>query len=117
MANALYDRSNYIVKRRSIFDSKSKKGSNNKRKESYGCEALNWSPDVQTTDDELNGKSWLIMEFQRVIQDKSKIKLLLNHFIPDLFFSSRGELSDDEGDKDEGTKAFYFINCHSLVEH
>ncbi|ESO95141.1 hypothetical protein LOTGIDRAFT_232221 [Lottia gigantea] len=34
-------------------------------------------------------------------EDKSKIKLLLNHFIPDMFFSPRGDLSDDEMDKDE----------------
>ncbi|KAL5019521.1 hypothetical protein ScPMuIL_002413 [Solemya velum] len=31
-------------------------------------------------------------------EDKQKIKQLLMHFIPDLFFIPRGELSDDEGD-------------------
>ena len=35
-------------------------------------------------------------------EDKHKIKVLLKHFIPDLFFTARGELSDDELDKDEG---------------
>ncbi|XP_014680684.1 PREDICTED: paired amphipathic helix protein Sin3a-like isoform X2 [Priapulus caudatus] len=34
-------------------------------------------------------------------EDKYKIKQLLNHFIPDLFYVARGELSDDEGDKDD----------------
>ncbi|XP_013418836.1 paired amphipathic helix protein Sin3a isoform X2 [Lingula anatina] len=34
-------------------------------------------------------------------EDKQKIKQLLYHFIPDLFFTPRGELSDDEGDKEE----------------
>ena len=34
--------------------------------------------------------------------DKQKIKQLLLHFIPDLFHIPRGELSDDEGDKEEG---------------
>ncbi|KAK3597908.1 hypothetical protein CHS0354_042245 [Potamilus streckersoni] len=33
--------------------------------------------------------------------DKRKIKVLLKHFIPDLFFLPRGELSDDEMDRDE----------------
>ncbi|XP_064596113.1 paired amphipathic helix protein Sin3b-like isoform X2 [Liolophura sinensis] len=33
--------------------------------------------------------------------DKQKIKQLLYQFIPDMFFSPRGELSDDEGEKDE----------------
>ena len=36
-------------------------------------------------------------------EDKQKIKLLLKHFIPDLFFSPRQELSDDEMDHDDGT--------------
>ncbi|KAL3886413.1 hypothetical protein ACJMK2_026411 [Sinanodonta woodiana] len=34
-------------------------------------------------------------------EEKHKIKVLLKHFIPDLFFSPRGELSDDEIDRDE----------------
>ena len=33
-------------------------------------------------------------------EDKHKIKVLLKHFIPDLFFTARGDLSDDE--KDDG---------------
>ncbi|XP_069103169.1 paired amphipathic helix protein Sin3a-like isoform X1 [Argopecten irradians] len=33
--------------------------------------------------------------------DKQKIKVLLKHFIPDLFFTPRAELSDDEMDKDD----------------
>ena len=36
-------------------------------------------------------------------EDKQKIKQLLYHHLPDLYFTSRGELSDDEGDNDEGT--------------
>ena len=31
-------------------------------------------------------------------EDKQRIKLLLKHFIPDLFFHPRQELSDDEQD-------------------
>lgn len=34
-------------------------------------------------------------------EDKQKIKQLLHHFLADLYFIPRGELSDDEGDKDE----------------
>lgn len=33
-------------------------------------------------------------------EDKQRIKLLLKHFIPDLFFHPRQELSDDERDED-----------------
>lgn len=33
-------------------------------------------------------------------EDKQRIKLLLKHFIPDLFFHTRQELSDDEQDDD-----------------
>ena len=35
-------------------------------------------------------------------EDKQKIKQFLHHHIPDLYFTTRGELSDDEGDNDEG---------------
>ncbi|XP_015185783.1 PREDICTED: paired amphipathic helix protein Sin3a isoform X2 [Polistes dominula] len=34
-------------------------------------------------------------------EDKQRIKLLLKHFIPDLFFHQRQELSDDERDEDD----------------
>ncbi|XP_015113100.1 paired amphipathic helix protein Sin3b isoform X4 [Diachasma alloeum] len=34
-------------------------------------------------------------------EDKQRIKLLLRHFIPDLFFHPRQELSDDERDEDD----------------
>lgn len=34
-------------------------------------------------------------------EEKQRLKQLLKHFIPDLFFTMRGELSDDEQDKDE----------------
>lgn len=33
-------------------------------------------------------------------EDKQKIKALLKHFIPDMFFHPRQELSDDEQDED-----------------
>ena len=36
-------------------------------------------------------------------EDKQKIKQLLHHHIPDLYFTARGELSDDEGENDDGT--------------
>lgn len=39
-------------------------------------------------------------------EDKQRIKILLKHFIPDLFFTSRQELSDDEMDKDDGMDEF-----------
>ena len=35
-------------------------------------------------------------------EDKQKLKMLLKHFIPDLFFTPRAELSDDELDNDDG---------------
>ena len=35
-------------------------------------------------------------------EDKQKIKQLLHHLLADLFFIQRGELSDDEGDREEG---------------
>ncbi|XP_053386924.1 LOW QUALITY PROTEIN: paired amphipathic helix protein Sin3a-like [Mercenaria mercenaria] len=34
-------------------------------------------------------------------EDKQRIKVLLKHFIPDLFFTPRQDLSDDEMDKDD----------------
>ncbi|KAK0096562.1 hypothetical protein PV326_005141 [Microctonus aethiopoides] len=34
-------------------------------------------------------------------EDKQRIKILLKHFIPDLFFHPRQELSDDERDEDD----------------
>ena len=40
-------------------------------------------------------------------EDKQKIKQLLYHMMPDLFFIPRGELSDDEADKDEGEHAAF----------
>jgi len=50
---------------------------------------------------------WYNMNLLHVLgihkEDKQKIKLLLKHFIPDLFFSPRQELSDDEMDHDDGT--------------
>lgn len=33
-------------------------------------------------------------------EDKQRIKLMLKHFIPDLFFHPRQDLSDDERDDD-----------------
>ncbi|CAL1533075.1 unnamed protein product [Lymnaea stagnalis] len=33
---------------------------------------------------------------------KTRIKQLVKHFVPDLFFAPRGELSDDDGDLNEG---------------
>ena len=35
-------------------------------------------------------------------EEKQKIKQLLLHFLPDLMFLERGELSDDEDEDDEG---------------
>ena len=35
-------------------------------------------------------------------EEKQKIKQLLLHFLPDLMFMERGELSDDEDEDDEG---------------
>ena len=44
-------------------------------------------------------------------EDKQRIKQLLKHFMPDFFFTPRGELSDDEGDKDDGED----INQYNLM--
>jgi len=35
-------------------------------------------------------------------EDKQRIKVLLKHFIPDMFFTQRQDLSEDEMDKEEG---------------
>jgi hypothetical protein len=40
-------------------------------------------------------------------EHKQKIKQLLKHFMPDLFYTARGELSDDEMDKDDGESSIY----------
>ena len=40
---------------------------------------------------------------------KAKIKQLVKHFVPDLFFAPRGELSDDDGDLNDG-KLWYVIH-------
>lgn len=42
--------------------------------------------------------------------DKQRIKILLKHFIPDLFFHPRQELSDDEQDDDSKFLTHVFIN-------
>ena len=42
-------------------------------------------------------------------EDKVKIKQLLLHFLPDMFFMQRGELSDDEMDKEDGMENFNII--------
>lgn len=46
-------------------------------------------------------------------EDKQRIKILLKHFIPDLFFHQRQELSDDERD-DDGNYMFA-INFKSFI--
>lgn len=40
-------------------------------------------------------------------EDKQKIKQLLRHFIPDLFDTERGVLSDDDADDDETSNVLY----------
>ena len=37
--------------------------------------------------------------------DKHKIKKLLHHFLPDLFYTPRGHLSDNEEEEDDGEDA------------
>lgn len=44
-------------------------------------------------------------------QEKTKIKHILRQFIPDLFFSPRQQLSDDE--RDDGTQSVLF-DAHAL---
>ncbi|KAG7188436.1 hypothetical protein KM043_008080 [Ampulex compressa] len=44
-------------------------------------------------------------------EDKQRIKLLLKHFIPDLFFHPRQELSDDERDEDEDKEDLGVAAC------
>ena len=49
-------------------------------------------------------------------EDKQKIKQLLHHFLADLYFVARGELSDDEGDKDEDMELDEIENSNSKEE-
>ncbi|XP_076678787.1 SIN3 transcription regulator family member A isoform X6 [Andrena cerasifolii] len=44
-------------------------------------------------------------------EDKQRIKLLLKHFIPDLFFHTRQELSDDERDEDDEKEDLNVAAC------
>ncbi|XP_076639909.1 SIN3 transcription regulator family member A isoform X4 [Colletes latitarsis] len=44
-------------------------------------------------------------------EDKQRIKLLLKHFIPDLFFHPRQELSDDERDEDDEKEDMNVAAC------
>ncbi|XP_076647115.1 SIN3 transcription regulator family member A isoform X4 [Halictus rubicundus] len=44
-------------------------------------------------------------------EDKQRIKLLLKHFIPDLFFHPRQELSDDERDEDDEKEDLNVAAC------
>ncbi|XP_034946100.1 paired amphipathic helix protein Sin3a isoform X2 [Chelonus insularis] len=46
-------------------------------------------------------------------EDKQRIKILLKHFIPDLFFHPRQELSDDERDDDEEKEDTGITPCGS----
>ena len=48
-------------------------------------------------------------------EDKQRIKQLLYHHLPDLYFTPRGELSDDEGDNDEGTAKLLESVTESMV--
>ena len=43
-------------------------------------------------------------------EDKFKIKQLLLQYMPDLFFMPRGELSDDEADRDDGKFCRFYVN-------
>lgn len=46
-------------------------------------------------------------------EDKQRIKLLLKHFIPDLFFHPRQELSDDERDEDDEKDDVNVATCNN----
>ncbi|XP_071557175.1 paired amphipathic helix protein Sin3a isoform X1 [Temnothorax nylanderi] len=46
-------------------------------------------------------------------EDKQRIKLLLKHFIPDLFFHTRQELSDDERDEDDEKEDVNVATCNN----
>ncbi|TGZ43780.1 Paired amphipathic helix protein Sin3a, partial [Temnothorax longispinosus] len=46
-------------------------------------------------------------------EDKQRIKLLLKHFIPDLFFHPRQELSDDERDEDDEKEDVNVATCNN----
>ncbi|XP_012282636.1 paired amphipathic helix protein Sin3a isoform X2 [Orussus abietinus] len=47
-------------------------------------------------------------------EDKHRIKLLLKHFVPDLFFHPRQELSDDERDEDDEKEDADSTNANNL---
>ncbi|XP_043281981.1 paired amphipathic helix protein Sin3b isoform X2 [Venturia canescens] len=49
-------------------------------------------------------------------EDKQRIKLLLKHFIPDLFFHPRQELSDDERDEDDEKEDAGITTCGSNLQ-
>ena len=49
-------------------------------------------------------------------EDKQKIKQLMKHFIPDLFGTCRGELSDDEGDSERDTENKMFFSKLSFFD-
>ena len=53
--------------------------------------------------------SWLLLPVGIHKDDKHKIKLLLRQLIPDLFFTPRQEMSDDEDDGKRRQLRFPFL--------
>ena len=53
--------------------------------------------------------SWLLLPVGIHKDDKHKIKLLLRQLIPDLFFTPRQEMSDDEDDGKRRQLQFLFF--------
>ena len=81
LATALYDRSNYITKRRRSLQGDVEKKCN-KRKESYGCSAANWDPNIPAMQQNIDEQFWLQNEHKKSVQEKEKIKELMASTYP-----------------------------------
>ena len=77
LATALYDQSNYILKRRSFYhetDPSSLESLKKTLKKSYGCKISNNDLNSAETDDCQSSKVWLQEEFRKVVQDSKLVR-------------------------------------------
>ena len=77
LAIALYDRCNYITKRRSFYNSSppSKKELAFQKNESYGCKIRSWKPELLSSENNEDDKIWLQEEYKKVDKDKENVKI------------------------------------------